>query len=180
MSANRKTVVALVLLAITAAFSTASISTNYGNDPAKVSPVSFVGTYYTSRDEATIGGMTTFHSDGTVSGVTADMFSFADEQGNRRTTPLLGVWRKTGHHKIQVTSTFFMTEEFGDNYNPGGLVVRISYLAVFDKTVKGLARGYEVRNLVAEAFLPTQNPNTDTPVAVIELAGGGGFRIRAE
>ena len=71
MRANRKAVLALVIVAFTSVFSTASISTNYGKKPGEAAPTNFVGTYYTVIDGVITGGVVTLHSDGTVSSVVA-------------------------------------------------------------------------------------------------------------
>ncbi|MEH6617658.1 MAG: hypothetical protein V7699_07445 [Porticoccus sp.] len=179
MFANRKTIIALLLLAVTAALSTASISTNYGEKSSQAAPALFQGTYYTVND-GTIGGTITFHSDGTVSSIVADMFGFAEGRQFRRSTPSQGVWRKVNNNSIQVTTTVFFTEQNGDHYDPDGLIVKVKFLAVFDDPVKGITPGYKSRNLVAEVFVSSQNPNTDTPVSIIELFGNEGFRLEGE
>ena len=179
MLASRTAVLTLVLLAATAIFSTASISKNYGEKSSQAAPAKFDGTYYTILEEGVVGGVVTFHSDGTVSSLVADMFS-NDPAGQRqgsRSTPSQGLWRKVGNNEIKITTTFFFTEQFGDNYNPGGFVVNVQYLAVFDDPIKGVSPGYTSYNGVAELFLPNQNPNTDTPVLVVPLTDSTAYRM---
>jgi hypothetical protein len=171
MSTNNKTIIALVLLAVTAAFSTASVSTNYGT------PGKFQGTYYNSPDGRGVTGVITIHADGTVSSVLGDMFAFSAARDNRRSTPARGVWRKVGTNKIRVTIAFFLTEQFGDAYSEGGVIARVSFLAEFNRPEKGRYPGYTTTDVVAEAFLPTQNPNTDAPISVMHLGDGMAYRM---
>jgi hypothetical protein len=186
MLANRKTVISLIILAFTAVFSTASISTNYGVKAGKAAPVNFVGTYYTVIDGVTTGGVLTLHSDGTVSSLVADMFEFTEGRVGRRSTSSRGVWSKVGNNEVRVTTTFFFsgipTEENPDGvYGEDGLVVKITFRAIFEANKNGVSPGYDSRDLVAEVFLPTQNPNTDTPVSIVELGdNGGGYRMVAK
>jgi len=186
MSINRKTVLVLVILAFTAVFSTASISTNYGKKPGKAAPANFVGTYYTVIDGVTTGGVLTLHSDGSVSSVVADMFEFTEGRAERRSTSSRGVWRKLGNNEVRVTTTFFFsgipTDDEPDGvYAEDGLIVKVSFRAIFEANKNGVSPGYEGRDLVAEVFLPSQNPNTDTPVSIVELgSNGGGYRMVAE
>ena len=186
MLSKHKTVLALVILAFTAVFSTASISTNYGKNPGKAAPVNFVGTYYTVIDGVTTGGVATLHSDGTVSSVLADMFEFTEGRAGRRSTSSRGVWRKLSNNEVRITTTFFFsgvpTDDDPDGiYGQDGLIVKVTYLAIFEANKKGVSPGYDSRDLVAEVFLPTQNPNTDTPVSIVELGdNGGGYRMVAE
>ena len=186
MLIDRKTVIALVILAFTAVFSTASISTNYGKKPGKPAPTNFVGTYYTVIDGVITGGAITLHSDGTVTSVVADMFEFTEGRADRRSTPSHGVWRKLGNNEIRVTTTFFFsgipTDDDPDGvYGEDGLVVKVTYRAIFEGNKNGVSPGYDTRDLVAEVFLPTQNPNTDTPVSIVELGdSGSGYRMLAE
>ena len=186
MRANRKAVLALVIVAFTSVFSTASISTNYGKKPGEAAPTNFVGTYYTVIDGVITGGVVTLHSDGTVSSVVADMFELTEGRAGRRSTSSRGVWRKLGNNEVRVTTTFFFsglpTDDEPDGvYGQDGLIVKVTYRAIFEANKKGVSPGYDSRDLVAEIFVPTQNPNTDTPVSIVELGDtGGGYRMVAE
>ena len=178
MQANSKTVIALILLAATAVFSTASISTNYGGKPSQATPIKFVGTFYAEG-----GRVVSYHSDGTLTLVNADMFS--DDPtlvtGGRKTTPFLGIWRKVGARKIQAMSLDFATEAFGHNYGDAGFILKTTWTAIFDKPVNGVSPGYTtVGDTVVEVFLPDQNPTSDVPVSVITVPAGRGDRLTFE
>lgn len=175
MFANRKTLIALLLLAATAAFSTASISTNYGSSNSNGSSGSFVGAYVVAN-----GGMTTFHSDGTLSGIQSNMFSFEAARDYRRTTPSQGVWHNLGKNKVQATTILYLTEQNGDAYDPFGLLVKVSYVAEFDKPVKGKSPGYTTSNVTAEVFSPGSNPNVDAPIYTTQLQGVQAYRLQSE
>ena len=176
MYAIQKTVMTLLLLACTAAFATVSVA---GNDNAsKAAPMNFVGTYYSLG-----GGLTSFHADGTMSAVASNMFSddpTSSFQG-RKTTSSRGVWRKIGNNTIRVTAIRFLTEAFGHNYDPDGVIVKTSWEAVFDKPVQGKSPGYKAGTILAEIFLPDQNPLTDVPVLTLEFPGSeGAFRLEVD
>lgn len=177
MQANRKALITLILLAAAAAFSTASISTNYGGKPSQASPAKFVGTFYDEN-----GRIVTYNADGTVSLVVADMFTddINTSTGGRKLTPALGVWRKVDSNKIQVTTLAFATEQFGHNYNPNGFIFKTNWLAIFDDPVKGQSVGYTAVNIVVEGFLPDQNPMSDEPVFTIMIADSKSVRLHAE
>lgn len=174
MLLNRKTFTALMLLAITTAFSTISIAD--GNS-SRAAPSKFVGTFYGGK-----GKTITHHADGTMSLVDANMFS--DDPvlatGGRRSTPFQGVWRKVGKNSIQVTSLSFVTEIAGHRYLPDGFIVKVSWLATFDDPVKGISPGYTSTNVVSEIFYPTQNPITDDPILIVDQPDGRGYRLIAE
>ena len=177
MQKNRKTVIVLILLAATAAFSTASISTNYGGKPSQASPIKFVGTYYSEG-----GQVVTYNADGTVTLVVANMFSddASNQSGGRKITPFLGVWRKVGDNKIQVTTLGFATEQLGHNYNANGYIFKTKWVAVFDHPVKGVSPGYSAVNILIEGFLPSQNPVTDEPVFTLPLENTRAIRLPTE
>lgn len=177
MSANRKTIIVLVLLALTAAFSTASNTTYYGKQSSRAAPINFVGTFY-GENSRTI----TYHSDGTMSLVLADMFSDDPTliSAGRRQTPFLGVWRKVDVNKIRVTSLSFVTEAFGHRYGPDGLILKTKWLAIFDDPVKGISPSYTAVNVVVEVFSPDQNPTSDEPVIVVPLPNSRAYRLKAE
>jgi hypothetical protein len=159
----------LMLLVFAAAFATAPMAT--ADNSSQAAPSKFVGTFYVES-----GGVTTIHSDGTVSVVLADMFNAAD----RRATPSQGVWRKVGHNKIQVTTIAFITEAFGDNYRPNGFTVKSTWLSTFDDPVQGVSPGYNTVFIAVELFLPDQNPITDDPVAVVARPDTRGYRLTVE
>ena len=173
MYTMQKTLITLVLLVFTAAFATAPMADN----SSRAAPSKFVGTFY---GEA--GRVTTIHSDGTVSLVFSDMFNGAPDTGlaDRRTTPLLGVWRKVDANKIQVTTLSFTTELFGDNYNPDGFILQAKWLSIYDDPVQGVSPSYNSVNVVAEVFFPDQNPITDDPIAVLAQPDARAHRLTAE
>ena len=176
MYAIQKTVMTLLLLACTATFATVSVA---GDDNAsKAAPMKFVGVYYSSG-----GGLTTFHADGTMTNVTPVMFS--DDPANslqgRKATPSQGAWRVVGPNTIRVTGIRFLTEAFGHNYQPDGVIVKSTWEAVFDKPVRGRSPAYHGDIITSEIFLPEQNPLTDDPVLVLEFAGSeGAFRLEVD
>ena len=177
MQANHKTVIALILLAATAVFSTASISTNYGGKSSKATPIKFVGTYYGVDDR-----VYSFHSGGTLTLVGANMFT--DDPGQltegRKSTPFLGIWRKVGANKIEAVSLSFLTEAFGHNYGDAGLIAKTTWVAIFDKPVNGVSPGYTSFDVVVEVFLPDQNPLTDDPLLEFTLPGARADRLTFE
>ena len=136
-----------------------------------------LGTFYGERSR-----VITYHSDGTMTLVSADMFSDDPElvTAGRRSTPFLGVWRKVGENKIQVTSLSFVTEAFGHNYHPDGFILKTVWVAVFDEPVNGVSPGYMAVNTVAEVFLPDQNPTSDDPISVLPVAETRAHRLVAE
>jgi hypothetical protein len=131
-----------------------------------------VGTYFSEN-----GGTTTFQPLGTFSWVVGE---FAETSDFRRVTPSQGAWRKVGKKTFKVTTIFFLTEQYGDEYKPSGLIVKVRFLAEFDDPVNGKFPGYRSFNGVAEAFLTTQNPTSDEPYAVTELPDSRWYRIVAE
>lgn len=143
---------------------------------SRAAPMKYVGTYFSNE------GSVTFHSDGTMSNVTAEMFS--DDPNNqtagRKETPRRGVWRKVGRNKFQVTMISYVTEIVGHNYRPDGFILKVKWLAVFDRPVKGVSPGYTAVNIVAEGFLPDQNPLTDEPRFVLPQPDRGAYRLIAE
>ena len=174
MQTNQKTIIALMLLAVTAAFSTASISTNYGGKPSKATPIKFAGTFYGDNSR-----IINYNADGTATLVIADMFTddINTPSAARKTTPMLGVWRKVDANKIQVTMLSFATEQFGHNFNANGYVFKTSWLAIFDDPVHGVSPGYTAVNIVVEGYLPDQNPLTDDPAFVLPLPDGRADRL---
>ena len=75
----------------------------------------------------------------------------------------------------------FLTEAFGHNYLPNGVIAKTSFTAVFQNPVQGKSPGYTVDLLEIDIFLPGQNPTTDTPVSEINIPfDGAGFRLHVE
>jgi hypothetical protein len=177
MYSIQKALITLMLLVFTAAFAAGSMADYHNN--SKAAPMKFVGAYYSLA-----GDLTTFHSDGTMSAVTSVMFS--DDPINnsfqgRKVTPSRGAWRVVGPNTIRVTGIRFLTEAFGHNYQPDGVIVKSTWEAVFDKPVRGKSPAYHVDTITSEIFLPGQNPITDEPVLVLEFPGSeGAIRIKAE
>ena len=137
----------------------------------------FVGTFYGDSSR-----IITYNSDGTASLVLADMFTedASSPSAGRKTTPMMGVWRKAGDNQIQVTMLSFATEQFGHNYNANGCIFKTKWLAIFDEPVKGVSPGYTAVNIVVEGFLPFQNPITDVPAFVVPQPDGRADRLKAE
>jgi hypothetical protein len=81
---------------------------------------------------------------------------------------------------IEVTAIFFLTEQFGDNYDPNGMIVKVKYRARFERKVNGVSPGYTTYNGVAQVFTADQNPLSDTPVAVVELESTTASRLQAD
>ena len=174
MYVNQKTAMTLLLLACAAAFAPVSMAGN----ASKAAPMKFVGTYYGSS-----GTVTSFHSDGTMSIVVADMFSDdpASKYEGRKATPGRGAWRVTGANTIRQTNIIFVTEAFGHNFQPGGAILKTTWDAVFDEPVRGRSPGYTLDKTTVEIFLPGQNPITDVPVLVRETPfAGRGIRLEVE
>jgi hypothetical protein len=163
MYAIQKTVMTLLLLVATAAFATGSMAD--GHNASKAAPMKFVGTYF-----GLYGATITFNADGTMSAVEAGMFSDdpATSFQGRKLVPSKGVWRAVGDNTIRVTAIRFTTEPFGHNYEPGGLIMKSTWEAVFDKPVQGRCPGYTVSLVVSEFFLPGQNPLADVPLLTVE------------
>ena len=137
----------------------------------------YVGTYYSDN-----GQMVTLHSDGTQTTLSASMFSDDPTvRGGRRTTIAQGVWRKVGKNEIQITNIRFYTESFGHNYQPNGVILKATFVAVFDKLVQGQFPGFTVGNVLIELFQPDQNPVTDEPVGEVTLTDGyRAYRLETE
>ena len=176
MYAIQKTLITIMLLVFTAAFATAQMADN-GNS-SRATPMKFVGTFYAENSR-----IVTYHSDGTVTLVNANMFSDDPnlETAGRRSTPFLGVWQKVGENTIQATTLSFATEIAGHNYDPDGFIVKTKWLAIHDDLVNGLSPGYNgVGDALVEIFLPNQNPIFDEPIAVITLPPGRADRLYAE
>jgi hypothetical protein len=163
MYSIQKALITLMLLVFTAAFATGSMADD-PNDSA-AAPMKFVGTYYSLA-----GAVTTVHSDGTLSNVHSNMFSDSPDTafGGRKITGAKGVWRVVGPNTIRQTYLRFATEAFGHNYQPDGVILKVSWEAVFDKPVQGRSPGYHIDTITTEVFFPVQNPITDDPVLVIE------------
>jgi len=169
MYAIQKTVMTLLLLVATAAFATGSMAN--GDNASKAAPMKFVGTFYTlGEDEA----ITSYHSDGTMSNVASENFSddAASIFEGRKATGAHGVWRVVGDNTIRVTTIRFLTETFGHNFKPDGIILKTTWEAVFDEPVQGRSPGMYVETIYAELFLPGQNPITDEPLRRIELPFG--------
>lgn len=99
----------------------------------------------------------------------------------RRETPRQGVWRKVGDNKLRITQLAFLTGVQSHDYSPDGVIMKISWLMVFDKLAKGVSMSYTASKILIEIFLPNQNPTTDEPVQVFEAPGGGkGYRLLAK
>jgi hypothetical protein len=176
MYSIQKALTTLMLLVFTAAFAAGSMADN--RNASKAAPMKFVGTYYSLG-----GGLSTFHADGTMSAVTSLMFSEDPDNSfqGRKATPSRGAWRVVGPNAIRVTAIRFLTEAFGHNYLPDGVIVKSIWEAVFDEPVQGRSPGFHVDTITSEIYLPDQNPLTDEPVLVLEFPGGdGAYRIEAE
>jgi hypothetical protein len=182
MLLNRNTLIALMLLAVTTAFSTAIMA-------ADATPTKFVGTYaFSNNDPGNITASTTLHKDGTTSTIEPNMFSddLNNSYNGRRNTPRQGVWRKVGIKKVRVTQLSFLSGGESHDYFTGGendgVILKLSFLLVFDKPVNGVLMTYKVRELLYEIFLQNQNPTTDDPVRVIELPEvlGKAYRLSAK
>jgi hypothetical protein len=175
MFANRKTLITLVFLTFTAAFAAAPMAAD--DSSSRATPMKFVGTFYGDNSR-----IITYNSDGTASLVLADMFTedLLTPSAGRKTTPMLGVWRKVDNNKIQVTTLSFATEQSGHNYNANGFIFKTKWLAIFDEPVKGVSPGYTAVNIVVEGFLPFQNPITDVPAFVVPQPDGRADRLKAE
>jgi hypothetical protein len=175
MLSNGKTLIAIVLLAFTANLALAP--TAMGDNSSRAAPAKFVGTFYGENDR-----IITYHSDGTVSLVDSQMFSddVTNTAGGRKTTPFLGVWKKVGDNMIQVTTLSFATEPTGHNYLPGGLTFKTKWRAIFDEAVNGVSPGYLAVDIVAEVFLPGQNPISDEPFAVVPVQDARSYRLTVE
>ena len=170
-----KTLSTIMLLVVTAAFATAPMAED-GNS-SKASPQKFVGTFYGEN-----GRTISYHSDGTMSLVDANMFSDDPNllTAGRRTTPFLGVWKKVGPNTIRVTSLNFATEIAGHDYIPAGFTLKTSWTAVYDAPVEGLSPGYTATEVMVEAFLVGTNPITDGSVAVLALPDSRAERLNAQ
>jgi hypothetical protein len=176
MYSIQKALITLMLLVFTAAFAAGSMADN-GN-ASKAAPMKFVGTYYSLG-----GGLSTFHADGTMSSVTSLMFSDDPENSfqGRKATPSRGAWEVVADNTIRVTGIRFLTEPFGHNYLPNGVIVKSTWEAVFDEPVQGRSPAYHVDIITSKIFLSDQNPLTDEPVLVLEFPGSeGSFRVEAE
>lgn len=177
MLLHRKTMAAVLLMAVTACLSLAAAVGDNEAFRQKAEYMKYVGTYYDD-----VGDLINIHADGTVTVVYGNMFT-EPGVGGRRVTPALGVWRKVGKHQLQVTSMRFMTDAEGNNYRPDGLIQKITVLAVFDEPVRGQSPGYtiEMGGVMVEFFRPDQNPMTDEPIGVIASTGDGsrGYRLDA-
>ena len=176
MYSIQKALITLMLLVFTAAFAAGSVADNH--NASKAAPMKFVGTYYSLG-----GSLATFHADGTMSAVTSLMFS--DDPANsfqgRKATPSRGAWQVVANNTIRVTGIRFLTEPFGHNYLPNGVIVKSTWEAVFDEPVQGRSPAYHVGIITSKIFLPGQNPVTDEPVLVLEFPGSeGSFRVEAE
>lgn len=177
MLANRKTITAITLMVVAAFFSIAAAVGDNDVFRSKAKYMKYVGTYYTDN-----GQMVTLHSDGTQITVQAGMFSEDSSLGGmRRRTPALGVWRKVGENEIQITNIRFYTDSLGSNYQPDGLIFKATFVAVFDKPVRGQSLGFTVGSVLGEFFKPDQNPVTDEPVGVFTLTDGyEAYRLETE
>lgn len=176
MYAIQKTLITITLLVFAAAFATVSMAG--GGNASKAAPMKFVGTYY-----GLSGSIVSFHSDGTVSSVGANMFTDdpASVYGGRKVTPHQGVWRVVGHNTIRQTNLFFLSGAFTHNFKPDGVIVKQTWEAVFDKSVQGRSPGYHIDTVKTEIFLPDQNPITDEPLQVLETPfDGRGLRLVVE
>ena len=176
MYTMQKTLITLMLLVFTAAFAAAPMADN-GNS-SRATPMKFVGTFYGEGSR-----VITYHSDGTVSLVNADMFSDDPnlETGGRRSTPFLGVWQKVDDDTIKATTLSFLTEIAGHNYDPDGVIVKTSWLARYDDPVNGVSPGYTtVGDGLVEVFLPDQNPTSDEPILVVTVPPGRGDRLNVD
>jgi hypothetical protein len=174
MYAIQKTVITLLLLVCSTSFAPVSMANE--DNATTAAPMKFVGSYYDLG-----GSLVTFHADGTMSAVNAVMFS--DDPTNsfqaRKVTPSRGAWQVVGNDTIRVTAIRFLTEAFGHNYEPNGVILKNSWEAVFAKPVRGKSPGYKAGTITSKIFLPDQNPITDEPVLVLEFPGGEGA-IRLE
>jgi hypothetical protein len=173
MLLNLRTVTAIVLLAATAAFPIASAADDEGHSEAASNK--FVGTFFGTTQNA----MLSFHSDRTVNVEYANMYNFTGDSQSR-STPGLGVWRKVDSNSIRITYVFFLTEAFGDNYLPNGVILRVTLLALFDDPVNGKSPGYTTSETEVAVFSAGQNPTTDAPFLVVEFPDGSGTRLAAE
>jgi hypothetical protein len=175
MFVHRKTLVTLVLLAFTAAFATAPMAAN--DSSSRATPMKFVGTFYGDNSR-----IITYNSDGTASLVIANMFTedLTTLSAGRKSTPMMGVWRKVDDNKIQVTTLNFSMEQLGHNYNENGFIFKTKWLAIFDDPVKGVSPGYTAVNIVVEGFLPGQNPTTAEPAFVFPVPDGRADRLEVE
>jgi hypothetical protein len=135
----------------------------------------FVGTYYSTAD----GGATlTFHADGTMEHMRANMFLGDD---SRRRTTGRGVWRQSGESEIRVSFIRFSTMPYGDTHDPGGLIHKNTYTTFFDELVEGRYLRYSVGTGLGEYFQPGQNPVTDEPVAALGWESNSeGYRMEVE
>ena len=177
MYSIQKALITLMLLVFTAAFAAGSMADNH--NASKAAPMKFVGVYYSLAG----GALVTFHADGTMSAVNAPMFGDDPENSfqGRKATPSRGAWRVVGPNTIRVTGVRFLTEAFGHNYQPDGVILKSTWEAVFDKPVQGRSPAYHVGITTSKIFLPDQNPLTDEPVLVLEFPGSeGSFRVEAE
>jgi hypothetical protein len=164
MRINGKTLPKIMLLLFSVAFATAPMASD-GNS-SKASPQKFVGTFY-GESSRTI----TYHSDGTMSLVDANMFSDDPNllTAGRRTTPFQGVWKKVGHNSIRVTTLNFATEIAGHNYISDGFTLKTSWTAVYDAPVNGSSPGYTATEVTVEGFAVGANPITGESVFVLSL-----------
>lgn len=175
MFPTRNKVFAFLALAFTAAFAAAPSA--LGDSVSRATPLKFAGTFFGDNSR-----IITYNADGTVFLVLADMFTedVTTPSAGRKTTPQQGVWRKVGANTIQVTTLSFATEQLGHNYNANGFILKTKWLAIFDDPVKGVSPGYTAVNIVAEGFLPGQNPITDSPAFELQLPDGRAERLPAE
>jgi hypothetical protein len=175
MFSNGKTLIVIVLLSFTATLAIAP--TAMGDNSSRAAPAKFVGTFYGDNDR-----IITYHSDGTLSLVSANMFSDdpAAETAGRKLTPFLGVWKKVGENTIQVSSLSFTTELFGHNFNPNGFIFKTKWLAIYDDAVNGVSPGYTAVNIVVELFLPGQNPIIEAPIQIVPIPDSRAQRLTVE
>jgi hypothetical protein len=177
MYSIQKALSSLMLLVFTAAFATGSVASDPNESNA--APMKFVGTYY-----GPAGDLIDIDSDGTMSAVASIMFSDdpTNRFGGRKATPSRGAWQVVADNTIRVTGIRFLTEPFGHNYLPNGVIVKSTWEAVFDEPVQGRSPAYHVDIITSKIFLSDQNPLTDEPVLVMEFPGGseGAIRIEAE
>ena len=170
MLLNRKTMAAVLFMAVTACLSFGVAADDSDVFRSKAKYMKYVGTYYTDSGGQTV----TIHSDGTQTTVPANMFSQYPETGAvRRTTPAQGVWREIGKNEIQITNIRFWTDALGNDYRPDGLIEKATFVAVFDEPVRGQSLRFTVVDgFLLEVFSADKNPITDEPTGVITAPGG--------
>jgi hypothetical protein len=133
----------------------------------------YVGVYFVVDETLTI------NADGTQTTVNGNNFSEI-LRGGRRSTVAKGVWRETGENEIVVTNIRFWTDTLGNELDPDGLILKITFTIAFDDPVNGTSQVFVVSNILTEFFQPNQNPVTDEPFAVVTLEGGAsGYRLEA-